>query len=150
VDLAAIVYQGEPRTRPLYIHFQLGPQREAVHVLVYTDVGKDRLKKAGSFAIPGGLQPGVAIFFPCSISILAFSPSIRFGCSVSTSWTERYACEVMDLHKPRAFSGQAALLPQLWVRLFISSSAWAAAYYQDVRVHCHSESHPYRCLANCC
>jgi hypothetical protein len=43
VDLADIMDQGEPRTRPLYIHFQFGPEREAVHALVHTDVGKDRL-----------------------------------------------------------------------------------------------------------
>ena len=39
-------------------------------------------------------------------------------------------------------------IAQQWARLSISSSAWAAAYYQQVRVHCHSESHAYRCLAN--
>ena len=43
VDPAQIVYQGEPRTRPLYIHFQFGPKREAVHTLLGTDVGEDRL-----------------------------------------------------------------------------------------------------------
>jgi hypothetical protein len=43
VDLADIMDQREPRPRPLYIHFQFGPEREAVHALVYTDIGKDRL-----------------------------------------------------------------------------------------------------------
>jgi hypothetical protein len=33
---------------PLYIHFQLGSQREAVHALLDTDVGKDRLDNAQS------------------------------------------------------------------------------------------------------
>ena len=42
VDLAEIVDQGGPRTHPLYIHFQYGPVREAVHALVHTDVGKVR------------------------------------------------------------------------------------------------------------
>ena len=41
VDLADIVDQGEPRTRPLYIHFQFGPQSETVHALLHTDVGED-------------------------------------------------------------------------------------------------------------
>jgi hypothetical protein len=39
VDLAEILYQSEPRTRPFYIHFQLGP----VHALLDTDVGEDQL-----------------------------------------------------------------------------------------------------------
>ena len=34
VDLAEIVYQGEPRTRPLYIHLKFGPDREAVHAVL--------------------------------------------------------------------------------------------------------------------
>jgi hypothetical protein len=29
VDFADIMHQSEPRTRPLYIHFQFGAQREA-------------------------------------------------------------------------------------------------------------------------
>jgi hypothetical protein len=43
VDLGDIVYQGEPRTRPLYIHFRFGAYRASVHVFLYTDIGKDRL-----------------------------------------------------------------------------------------------------------
>ena len=43
VDLADIVYQSEQP--PLYIHFQLGTQSEAVHALVHTDVGEDRLDR---------------------------------------------------------------------------------------------------------
>jgi hypothetical protein len=39
VDLADIVYQGEPRTRPLYIHFRFGAYRASVHVFLYTDIG---------------------------------------------------------------------------------------------------------------
>jgi hypothetical protein len=35
------VYQGEPRPRPLYIHFAFGAYRETVHVLMHTDIGKD-------------------------------------------------------------------------------------------------------------
>ena len=41
VDLADVMYDG--KQVPLYIHFQFGPYCEAVHVLVDTDVGKDRL-----------------------------------------------------------------------------------------------------------
>jgi hypothetical protein len=41
VDFADIVNQNEQS--PLYIHFGFGPQIEAVHKLMYTNVGKDRL-----------------------------------------------------------------------------------------------------------
>ena len=41
VDFANIVYQS--KQPPLYIHFQFGTQREAVHALEHTDVGKHRL-----------------------------------------------------------------------------------------------------------
>ncbi len=44
MDLADIVNQSEQP--PLYIHFQFGTYSEAVHALVHTDVGKDRLDKA--------------------------------------------------------------------------------------------------------
>jgi len=40
VDLTDIVYQGEQP--PLYIHFPFGTQGEAIHVFMYTNVGKDR------------------------------------------------------------------------------------------------------------
>jgi len=43
VDLADMVNQSEPRTRPLYIYFTFGAQAEAMHPLLYTEVGKDRL-----------------------------------------------------------------------------------------------------------
>jgi hypothetical protein len=42
VELADIVKQREPRTRPLYIHFTFGSQGEAMHPLLDTDIGKDR------------------------------------------------------------------------------------------------------------
>lgn len=41
VDFADIVDQSEQP--PLYIHFPFGTEREAVHVLVHTEIGKDRL-----------------------------------------------------------------------------------------------------------
>ena len=41
VDLADVVHQG--KQAPLYIHFPFGPQSEAMHALLDTDVGKDRL-----------------------------------------------------------------------------------------------------------
>ena len=37
---------------------------------------------------------------------------------------------------------------QQWARETLSQSAWAAAYLQRVRPHCHSDSHATRCLAN--
>ena len=49
VDLTDIVYQSEQP--PLYIHFQFGTQSEAVHALVHTDVGKDRLDNAQSSGV---------------------------------------------------------------------------------------------------
>ena len=39
LDLANIVDQSEPRTRPLYIHFIFGAEGEAVHVLVNANIG---------------------------------------------------------------------------------------------------------------
>jgi hypothetical protein len=42
VDLADIVYQSEPRTSPLYIHFPFGTEGQAMHPFLHTDVGKDR------------------------------------------------------------------------------------------------------------
>jgi len=41
VDLADMVNQSEQR--PLYIHFPLGTQGKAMHPLLYTEVGKDRV-----------------------------------------------------------------------------------------------------------
>ena len=55
VDFADIVYQSEQP--PLYIHFQFGPQREAVHALLDTDVGKHRLDNTQ----PSGVDP-LALF----------------------------------------------------------------------------------------
>ena len=49
VDLTDIVNQSEQP--PLYIHFQFGTQREAMHALLHTDVGKDRLDDSESSGI---------------------------------------------------------------------------------------------------
>lgn len=49
VDLTDIVNQREQS--PLYIHFQFGTQSEAVHALLHTDVGKDRLDDCESSGI---------------------------------------------------------------------------------------------------
>ena len=61
VDLADIVNQSEQS--PLYIHFPLRAQSEAMHALLHTDVGKDRLNDA---------QPSGIDRLPSSLSILAF------------------------------------------------------------------------------
>jgi len=37
---------------------------------------------------------------------------------------------------------------QQWAKLSLRSSVWANAYYQQIRPHCQSESHAFRCLAN--
>jgi Transposase IS116/IS110/IS902 family/Transposase len=39
-------------------------------------------------------------------------------------------------------------IAQQWSRLSLPESAWAQAYFNQVRPHCASESHAYRCLAN--
>jgi hypothetical protein len=57
VDLPDIVYQGEPCTRPLYIDFQLFPEREAVHVLLHTDVGNQPHPNKGSPGQGSGRLP---------------------------------------------------------------------------------------------
>jgi transposase len=35
-----------------------------------------------------------------------------------------------------------------WAKASLKQSVWAQAYWQQMRPHCHSESHAYRCLAN--
>lgn len=37
---------------------------------------------------------------------------------------------------------------QQWARCSLKQSVWANAYYEQVRPHCRSKSHAYRCLAN--
>ena len=39
LDLANIVDQSEPRTRPLYIRFKFGVEGEAVYALVNANIG---------------------------------------------------------------------------------------------------------------
>jgi hypothetical protein len=64
VDLADSMDQS--KQPPLYIHFQFGTQRKAVHALMHTDVGKDRLDNAqppgvyllALFAIDLGMATG--------------------------------------------------------------------------------------------
>lgn len=49
----------------------------------------------------------------------------------------RVACD----HQFRHFVRQ-------WVHFSLAQSVWANAYWQQVRPHCHNDSHAYRCLAN--
>lgn len=49
----------------------------------------------------------------------------------------RMACD----HQFRHFVRQ-------WAQKSLSQSVWANAYWQQVRPHCHSDSHAYRCLGN--
>lgn len=37
---------------------------------------------------------------------------------------------------------------QQWARSSLSQSVWANAYWQQIRPHCHSDNHAYRCLGN--
>lgn len=39
-------------------------------------------------------------------------------------------------------------LAQKWAKASLSTSLWAISYWQQVRPHCSSDSHAYRCLAN--
>ena len=39
-------------------------------------------------------------------------------------------------------------IAQQWAKASLKHSVWAQAYWQQMRPHCHSESHAYRCLAN--
>jgi transposase len=39
-------------------------------------------------------------------------------------------------------------IAQQFAQASLRTSSWAAAYWQDLRPHCHSESHAYRVLAN--
>ena len=61
VNFTNIMYQSEQS--PLYIHFGFGPQREAVHPLLHTDVGKDRLDNAQSSGIDALSLLGVHFCF---------------------------------------------------------------------------------------
>jgi transposase len=49
----------------------------------------------------------------------------------------RHACD-------RAFRD----IVQKWAKCSLSQSVWAAAYWQDIRPRCDSDSHAYRCLGN--
>jgi transposase len=49
----------------------------------------------------------------------------------------RYACDRQFRH-----------FAQQWAIASLSESVWANTYWNQVRPHCHSDSHAYRCLAN--
>jgi hypothetical protein len=91
--------------------------------------------------VPGTLQPGQAIRFPCSLSIFAFISSIRLGSCVSAGM-ERYLREVVGLLKQRAFSGQEAQSSgrawyTSWVRLRLVSLLGMAAQLFALRTEIH-------------
>jgi transposase len=48
----------------------------------------------------------------------------------------------------RACDQEFRYLVQEWARGTVNVSVWATGYYQQVRPHCRSEHHAYRCLAN--
>ena len=52
------------------------------------------------------------------------------------------------IHFRRACDREFRDLAQKWAVASLSQSAWANAYWHDVRPHCRSSSHAYRCLAN--
>lgn len=48
----------------------------------------------------------------------------------------------------RACDRQFRYIAQEWARLTVNVSPWATDYYQQIRPHCRSDNHAYRCLAN--
>lgn len=48
----------------------------------------------------------------------------------------------------RACDRQFRHIVQQWARCSLTKSVWANAYWQQVRPHCDSDSHGYRCLGN--
>jgi transposase len=48
----------------------------------------------------------------------------------------------------RACDRQFRQIAQQWAKASIKKSIWAAAYFQQARDRCQSDSHAYRCLAN--
>jgi transposase len=86
-----------------------------------TKFGDDRQR----FPTPAGLQ---ALAGTCPITDKSGKRKvIRF----------RVACD----HQFRHFVRQ-------WVHFSLAQSVWANAYWQQVRPHCHNDSHAYRCLGN--
>lgn len=48
----------------------------------------------------------------------------------------------------KACDREFRVIAQQWAMTSLAESTWANAYWQQVRPHCHSNSHAYRCLAN--
>lgn len=99
------------------------------------------LPMAGDF-----LEPGLLVKFgddrkrfptPNSIQALAGTCPVTDQSGKRKTVMFRYACDHEFRH-----------IVQQWARATLRESAWAVAYYEQVRPHCHSESHAFRCLAN--
>lgn len=101
----------------------------------------DSLPGAGALLAPALLvQFGdVRTRFPTSASVQALAGTCPYTAASGKRKVIgfRYGCN-------REFRQVA----QQFARLSLHQSAWAVAYYEQVRPHCHSESHALRCLAN--
>jgi len=74
---------------------------------------------------------------PTSVQALAGTSPVT---EASGKWKVikfRFACDREFRH-----------IAQQWARCSLKQSVWANAYYDQVRPHCRSKSHAYRCLAN--
>lgn len=52
------------------------------------------------------------------------------------------------IHFRSACDRQFRAIAQQWAMASLDKSGWASEYFHNVRPHCHSTSHAYRCLAN--
>ena len=52
------------------------------------------------------------------------------------------------IHFRRSCDHEFRHITQQWAKASLKTSVWANAYWHQVRPHCRSESHAYRCLAN--
>ena len=76
MDFADIVYQSEQP--PLYIHFQDGTYSKAVHALVHTDIGKDRLDNAQPAGIDALSLLGIDLGFHLIDQVWLRTQSVDF------------------------------------------------------------------------
>jgi transposase len=101
----------------------------------------DSLPGAGELLAPGLLSKfgDDRQRFPTSGSLQALA-----GTCPVTDWSGKR--KVIKFR--RACDREFRHIAQQWAICSLSESVWANAYYQQVRPHCSSKSHAYRCLAN--
>ncbi len=77
--------------------------------------------------------------FPAAASVQALAGT----CPVTDASGKR---KVIKFRK--ACDREFRTIAQQWAKASLAQSTWANAYWQQVRPHCDSDSHAYRCLAN--